>query len=194
MPSLMEQLNNIVSPVVVDETWKVVGQHPVTHQTVYEVMRPVFTNEPRLDVNGEQMYRRHPMNGENSYALRRLVREEKPFRFVRIDPGNGNVRMEPYVEPSETEIRERDLAKRTHDLTAGLVHAMAERNVTPEQVIALVAQAAEQAQTAKSDAPVPQFPVNYAPGRWRLSDDTTMQGTREQAEDAESALHKQAEF
>lgn len=169
-----------VARVDIDPEWKVVGQHPATHATVYEEQRPYFTNVPDLDAQGKQVWEPHPLNASPSYRRRRVETELRPFRFTLFDDTNGNVRKDEYVEPTAAELRERDIAGRKHDLLAGLVHEMAERNITPGSLLDAVF-APEEPEPYPRKAP--------GVGRWLLSDGSKMQGSQADAETAEAALH-----
>lgn len=174
-----------VARVDIDPEWRVVGQHPGSHAPVYEELRPHFRNVPDTDADGNQVWERHPLNNSPSYRRRKVEHEMKPFRFTLFDDSNGNVRKEEYVEPSAAELRERDLSRRKHDLLAGLVQGMAERDITPDMLLDRMF--TDEAAAEGGELQV-QYPLNYAPGRWRLSDQSVMQGTKEAAEAAEGAL------
>lgn len=187
-PTFARKLNNIVADMskVVDPSWRIVGQH-IDGRPVYESMERRWTNVPDIDPStGEQRFQPNPINGLPSYLRRRLDIREEPYQFVLYDPGNGNVRREPYVAPSPEEVRERDLARRKHDLMANLIHGLAERNM---DVTDLLDRLAPPENAASAQEPVVKYPRYLPVGRWGLSDGTEMKCSREEAEAAEAALH-----
>lgn len=188
-PQFLRKTNNLVADMktIVDPSWRIVGQSP-SGDPVYQSIEQRPVSVPDIDpATGTQRVEYHPINGLPIYKRNRVELRDEVFTFTLFDPKNGNVRREPYVEPTAAEIRERDMARRKHDLLAGLVQGLAERDIPVDRLLDSI-----MGKVGEEDEGEPistDYPQNYAPGRWRLSNGTTMQGSKVEAAEAEAGLH-----
>lgn len=99
--------------------------------------------------------------------------------FITEDDGRGNRRKNFYFrEDPKVLARQRAEAERQQKLDEFFA------KVDPGKLDRLVAALAGD-ETAEDE----EYPVNYAPARWRLSNGDTLRGSREEAVEAEAALH-----
>lgn len=175
---------------VPDPSWEVVGHHPDTHRPLYRERIPMTRPVPELDAEGRRVMRVNKLTGEELYPLNKPEWYTLDRVFQLVPDGQANVYKEFYKEPSPEELAEKERRKKVAAMKDTLAEAFVDAGLSPQEIAARLSGAVPTAPepTVDDDGEIVEYPEPYAPGRWRLSDGTKMQGTREAAEAAEAAL------
>jgi hypothetical protein len=153
-----------------------------TGKQVYRLTRQRSRAVPVYE-NGERAYKRNA-NGDRYVALNTMELYEETLTFYLESDGNNNIQMVPWSPPTEAELAEAERQRKIAEMGGGrLGEALVDANLTPEQVLAALAE--------RPAAPQPQveYPVHKGFGKWTLSNGSEFAGTKEDAHAAEAALH-----
>lgn len=167
---------------------------------LWKVTRRRSGSEPMLDKQGDEVWKKSAQ-GENIVKKRKPVFWTEEIIGYEESEGNNNVIFVQWSPPTAEELVARERAEKIAALGGGrLAELMVDRGVQPEELfdrllgdapaevrptVHTVTEVVTQEATEQKPTAYPQM---YAPGRWRLSNDATLRGTREVAEAAEAAL------
>jgi hypothetical protein len=154
---------------------------------VYQMrrIRAKDKKEPVIDpATGEQLWEKHPATAQPLYRRWRLVRDEYDLLFTMENDGQGNTYVQKYTPPSPEEIAAKEQEQQAARFKDDLARLASERGISAEALLARLMDAG----SAAEEEDAVEYPENYAPGRWRLSNGKKMQGTKEEALAAEAAL------
>ena len=150
----------------------------------YSLSKSLATKRQKLDEKGKPEFKKHPTTGEKVYPImvRDAVTEE--IEFVLQRSPRGKVSLLQDFREREEDVVIREARVRTDAFNTELTRLAVERGVSPESVINTIMQQTD----ANAEAALP-YPHHRGGGHWRLSNNTTVRGTKEEAEVAEAVLH-----
>jgi len=168
---------------------------------LWKVVRKRSRSVPELDKNGEQVWKKHATTGEQILKKRKPEFYDEVLIGYEESEGNGNAIFVQWSPPTAEEIKAKERADKIAALGGGrLAELMVDRGVSPEALMdslaGVKAEAKQETPNASggekkaAEAETVEYPHMYAPGRWRMSNGTTLRGKREEAEAAEAALPK----
>ena len=78
----------------------------------------------------------------------------------------------------------------------GLAEMLVDSDLTPTEIVEALrgAPPPQMVEPVAEEEPEIEYPHNYAPSRWQLSDGTKMRGTKEKALEAERAISDNPEY
>ena len=164
---------------------------------LYRLVQKRSRAVPLIDTKtGEQRFRKNQMTGEPMYGLNKPELYEHERIFYLESEGNGNINIVDYQAPTAEELAKTARRQRVEDMRERLAEALVDADVDPRDLVASLQQGTAPVQKMKPSPAVTanvttepaSFPLMYAPGRWRLSNGTVMQGKKTDAEEAESAI------
>jgi len=165
---------------------------------LYRLATPRSRAVPDIDpVTGQQRWRKNQMTGEPLYALNRPQSYEQVRIFYLESQGNGNVVLIPWAPPSAEELARAQKAQRVAEMQEKLAEALVDSGMEPVDLLASLkakpSVTTSATQSVNVEVPAATvtgvtYPEMYAPGRWRLSNGTTMQGKRTDATEAEERV------
>ena len=127
----------IVSREIPPEGSRVIGSTP-DGRVLYERTLVRGRNVPKRDEEGNEVWELHPTTAQPLYPRRKLERVETKQQFTLRDALNGHVYIEPYVAPTEAELREVEVTRRAGEIRDQLARAMAEQNIGVSDILAAV--------------------------------------------------------
>lgn len=207
MRGTLNKIEKVHPPLTGPEGGVPLGITTPDGKPLWKVTRQRSRSVPQLDKNGEQVWKKHATTGEDIIKKRRPEFYTEELIGYEESEGNNNVTFVQWAPPTATEIAARERAEKIAALGGGrLAELMVDRGVSPEalfdrltapapapqqEATAPTPNASEDVQkAAEADPALVAYPHMYAPGRWRLSNGTTLRGKREDAEAAEAALPK----
>jgi hypothetical protein len=150
---------------------------------------------PKLDAEGNRVWRKHPLTGEPLLPVNQGEVYEATDLFTLLDQLNGNVEMVPYHVPTAEELAAETRVKKVVAMKDQLAEALVDAGVDPANLLADLKALAVPAATpivpaaAMTEPPVPSlYPMAKGGGWYLLSNGTKMQGSEEAAQEAEAAI------
>jgi len=177
---------------------------------VYRLTGKRSKSQPKLNDEGDQIWRKHPLTGEPLIPLREPVIYDHEELFILEDQGNGNVEKVPYQPPTDAERAAGERAAKIAAMGGGaLGEAMVDAGLSnPAEVINLL----KARQAAPFVAPAPmvggvpvtttgstpptstgsatpamsadelaKYPVKIGGGWWKFSNGTRAQASEDAA-------------
>jgi hypothetical protein len=140
--------------------------------------------EKEFGPDGKPKWELHPTTAQPLYLRHVRRRKDRTQTFTLESDGHANLYVQEYNPPSPEEEREAEIRNAADTLQTQLARTMAERGITPDRLLDAVLGAQQQTETL----PEKTFPHLYAPGRWELFNGSKMQGSRDDALEAEARL------
>lgn len=164
---------------------------------LYRMVTPKSRGVPDIDpATGEQRWRKNQMTGEPLYPVNKPELYDEVRVFYLRSGGNGNIQLRDWAPPSAEAVARAQKSQRVAEMNDKMAEALVESGMEPAELLAIL----KSRSTASTVPPSPistvnvgatttgEFPMMYAPGRWELSNGMKMQGKREAAEEAETAV------